>query len=257
MKPKQQRDLAIIVIILLLLLFLYNKKKSGMGLTFLGITIFPPSSFSGGVIYDPDGDGLLNDVNGGNGSVPVDTGCDMLMTCYSGCPNPVGSVHDACAQTCADLGLLDFPPSCATPNSGEGGVVSIDGGNDVPVVTETNGSADNTKITLDCFVGCEPAQYIVDIGAGNTNMVTCEMIGGGFTQLGAPITSAPAISCGSVEIVDPDLEVIETVDTGSGTLIDTPQNIMCCNSGSIVGLNTAVYSTCSEAGMYDAINGRC
>jgi hypothetical protein len=256
MKPKQQRDLAIIVIILLLLLFLYNKKKSGMGLTFLGITIFPPSSFSGGVIYDADGDGLLNDVNGGNGSVPVDTGCDMLMTCYTGCPNPVGSVHDACAQTCADLGLLDFPPSCASPNSGEGGVVTIDGGNDVPVVTETNDTlGEITSIELNCFVGCEPATYLVDIGAGNTNVVTCEMLG--TTDAGGLITSAPAISCGSVEIVDTDLEVIETVDTGSGTLVDTPQNIYCCNGSGIVGLNAAAYSTCADAGMTDVINNRC
>ena len=65
-------------------------------------------------------DDTMSSVTNGNGSSITDAPpCDMLIVCYSGCPDSTASTHEGCSTTCEELGLLSEPPACANPNDAD------------------------------------------------------------------------------------------------------------------------------------------
>ena len=62
----------------------------------------------------------MNNLTNGNGSTITDAPpCDMIIVCYSACPDSTASTHEGCSTTCEELGLLSEPPPCTNPSSAD------------------------------------------------------------------------------------------------------------------------------------------
>ena len=65
-------------------------------------------------------DETMSNLTNGNGSTVADAPpCDMIIVCYSQCPDSTASTHEGCSTTCEELGLLSDPPACANPNDAD------------------------------------------------------------------------------------------------------------------------------------------